>query len=254
MSAPPPAEGPYPLPYTASSVPRSGPEPAAAEQHPPGPPDPAQTPTRAPEERRWLAPTCAAVIAGVLGIFGGIIFSPAPDPAETSEYLALAGEYDQLADERDRLSVERDGLDDELGTLRSEQDELVMQVEQRESDTDDREAALDEREAGLDVRGADLDDRSAALDEREGDLEGAEEEAEANTITEGVWTVGTDIRPGTYRTTSAITEMCYWGIYRTGTNMEDIIQNDIVTGGRPTVTLSEGQDFETSDCGQWRRQ
>jgi hypothetical protein len=43
----------------------------------------------------------------------------------------------------------------------------------------------------------------------------------APTIREGTWTVGTDIPPGTYRTTSEVGTTCYWEISRTGTNGED---------------------------------
>lgn len=260
MSAPPPAEGPYPLPYTVPSGRPLGEEiPAAAGQDgaggpigPDGPSDPGAR--ERPAERRWLAPVCAAVIAGVLGIFAGVALSPAPDPEQTPAYLTLAEERAQLADERDQLQDERDGLADELADVRASQDDLIAEVEQREADTDERESALDERETGLDERSASLDEREAGLDEREAELEEAEEEARANTISDGDWTVGSDIRPGTYRTTETVSGFCYWAIYRSGTNQDVIINNDIVTGGRPTVTLREGQDFETSDCGEWRRQ
>ena len=44
-------------------------------------------------------------------------------------------------------------------------------------------------------------------------------------IEEGVWTVGLDVQPGTYRVETPITsEMsCYWKISKTGTNGSDII-------------------------------
>lgn len=73
------------------------------------------------------------------------------------------------------------------------------------------------------------------------------------TITEGDWVVGTDVAPGTYRTAEAVSGMCYWGIYRAGTNKGDIVQNDIVTGGRPTVTLKAGQEFSSTGCGTWTK-
>lgn len=72
-------------------------------------------------------------------------------------------------------------------------------------------------------------------------------------ITEGVWVVGEDIEPGRYRTINPVASDCYWGIYAAGTNGDDIIANDIVTGGRPTVTLSEGQEFENNGCGDWAK-
>jgi len=72
------------------------------------------------------------------------------------------------------------------------------------------------------------------------------------TIDEGVWTVGTDIPPGTYRSNGDLSD-CYWMISRSGSNGEDIIANDLPSGGHPTVTLSQGQDFDTEGCGTWRK-
>lgn len=78
----------------------------------------------------------------------------------------------------------------------------------------------------------------------------AEPPAEAADITEGVWTVGVDIDPGTYRTTDVAGGDCYWSVLVSGTNGGDIVANHI-GGGRPIVTLADGQDFETSRCGGW---
>jgi hypothetical protein len=57
---------------------------------------------------------------------------------------------------------------------------------------------------------------------------------------------------GAYKVTSAVDPdaMCYWKISQTG-KPDNIIDNDIVKGGRPTVTVKRGQDFTTNDCGTW---
>lgn len=73
------------------------------------------------------------------------------------------------------------------------------------------------------------------------------------TIDEGVWTVGLDISPGTYRVAAPVEDDCYWAITKSGSNGEDIISNHIVSGGRPTVVLKRGQDFESSRCGTWEK-
>ena len=31
------------------------------------------------------------------------------------------------------------------------------------------------------------------------------------------------------------------------------MDNDIVSGGKPTVTIKKGQDFTTNDCGTWAK-
>lgn len=78
--------------------------------------------------------------------------------------------------------------------------------------------------------------------------------AEDELIQDGVWVVGDDIKAGTYRTIETVGEDCYWKITRSGTNGDDIINNDIPGGGRPRVTLQKGQDFATRDCGVWERE
>ncbi|WP_377645662.1 hypothetical protein [Oryzobacter terrae] len=72
-------------------------------------------------------------------------------------------------------------------------------------------------------------------------------------ITEGTWTVGTDIKAGTYKVIDTLEGDCYWKISRTGSNGDDIISNDIPTGGRPQVVLKKGQDFQNRGCGDWKR-
>lgn len=103
-----------------------------------------------------------------------------------------------------------------------------------------------------------LDQREQRLEEWEAELRRWEEElaeqeevkAEA-TISDGIWTVGVDIEPGTYRATDVSAD-CYWAILVTGSN-GDIVTNGLPGGGNPSVTLEEGHDFETSRCGEWER-
>lgn len=72
------------------------------------------------------------------------------------------------------------------------------------------------------------------------------------TITEGAWTVGRDFPAGTYRSDGDFA-FCYWEITRSGSNGQDIVANDNLEGGRPTVTLARGQDFQSQDCGTWTK-
>lgn len=72
-------------------------------------------------------------------------------------------------------------------------------------------------------------------------------------ISDGTWTVGEDIKAGTYKTIDAVEEGCYWAITKAGTNGDDIISNDLPSGGHPKVTLKKGQVFESGDCGDWKR-
>jgi hypothetical protein len=65
--------------------------------------------------------------------------------------------------------------------------------------------------------------------------------------------VGEDVPAGTYRTESNVGAdgtMCYW-MKSTDSEGENIIDNDIPSGGRPQVTLKKGQWFTTRDCPTW---
>lgn len=68
--------------------------------------------------------------------------------------------------------------------------------------------------------------------------------------------VGEDIPAGTYRTKDAVDKDagCYWEKRKTAEsdeNLYNIISNDNVSGGRPEVTLKNGQWFESEDCPDW---
>ncbi|WP_051198754.1 hypothetical protein [Bifidobacterium sp. AGR2158] len=93
------------------------------------------------------------------------------------------------------------------------------------------------------------------IDEQKKTLEtltGKVETAKKNTIGEGVWQVGKDIDPGTYRATQEVGSRCYWSI--TNPVTDDIIQNDIPGGGYPEVTVSEGQQLKIANCGTFTKQ
>jgi len=74
-------------------------------------------------------------------------------------------------------------------------------------------------------------------------------------VSDGVYTVGVDIPAGTYRVTAVLgaDAFCYWEITKTGSNGQSIVANDIPSGGRPSVTLKQGEDFNTDGCGTWAR-
>jgi len=142
----------------------------------------------------------------------------------------------------------------EVVSTRIELVAAVVRAEAAESLVDDAEASAATRQAELDERESGLDEREQEVADREKAVSKTEQKIEDDRIDEGVWTVGTDIEAGTYRTTESVAGDCYWAIYRSGTNQDDIVQNDIVTGGRPTVALRDGQDFETNRCGTWDKQ
>lgn len=64
--------------------------------------------------------------------------------------------------------------------------------------------------------------------------------------------VGEDVPAGTYRVTTGVGGFCYWK-KSSDSEGQNIIANDIVTGGRPQVTLKKGQWFTSSRCGEWHK-
>lgn len=200
---------------------------------PPVPPPPNQV-THTTAARDYISKNRAllAIIAGLVVVVLGLA------GAWVAQNEVTRNEAAKVLDLRET----RDGLQDELSVAQDRLAEVSSENEDRKS----READLAAAEAAVAQRENEVGTREAAVT-------ATEEQVAANTITEGVWTVGVDIEAGTYRTKEAPTD-CYWAIYTSGTNQDDIIQNDIVTGGMPTVTLREGQDFETNRCGSWVKQ
>lgn len=120
-------------------------------------------------------------------------------------------------------------------------------------------ADLAERRAALDEQEATLAEREAALAEHEADLEGREaaasqaEELEArSTIGSGVWLVGSEIEPATYRTEGG--GSCYWArLSGTGGELGDIIANGLPEGPGTVTIAPSDVAFETSGCDDWTR-
>lgn len=64
------------------------------------------------------------------------------------------------------------------------------------------------------------------------------------TIGEGIWTVGEDVEPGTYKVAEAAEDYCYWAILDDEGNIID----NYLGAGKPKVTIKNGQQFETANC------
>lgn len=187
-------------------------------------------------KKRILGATVAVVLLG-----GGIAFGTAlPDPKTSEAYTALAGE-------KSTVETERDAALSSHASLKGKYDTLQNGIASREAKVSTRETEVGKADAA--VKSAE-----AAVKAREEAVTGAEKTKAANTIGDGTWTVGTDVGPGTYRAAADVGSSCYWGIYATGSNGSNIIDNDLPGGGRPSVALSAGQDFKSSRCGKWEKQ
>jgi hypothetical protein len=131
------------------------------------------------------------------------------------------------------------------------------ELDQREADLDERESQLDDREAELNKRQSDLDNRKAELDRRalETPTPTATATATATRIGgEETVLVGTDVRSGTYRTSGPSDPdfECRYTISR------DSAGSDVIDDGRTsssaTVSLRDGEYFDSDDCQDWTRE
>lgn len=176
----------------------------------------------------WVA--AAGVVLLASGAVGGHFLT---DPTRSDEYVALT-------DEAGSLQAKLEKSQGDYVNLREDYNKLAGDIYDREQKVGGREDAVTTAES--------------AVKEREAAVSSAEATKAANTIADGTWTVGKHVAAGTYSTTMEVGSSCYWGIYRSGSNGDEIIENDIPGGGRPSVTLSEGQDFKSSRCGKWEKQ
>lgn len=179
-----------------------------------------------------------AVGALVLGAIGGVLVRP---PATASEeYRALVKTSSQTSAELTKLNEDFDELEDDYDKAKDDYDA----ISDRENDIATGEVALDEREAGLDQREKDLD-------AREDEIDGKEADKDAKSFGGGIQIVGETVNAGTYRTTEITSGLCYYAWLASTAADADIIDNNIVEEGTATVTLTNGQVFESSGCGTW---
>lgn len=200
------------------------------------PEQPAQKTAKPALKKRTF--TTVAVLALLAG--ATVVGTTLPDPKTSGAYAALAGEKSVVESERNSAKASYESMKSKHDTLQNGMAAREAKVTAREGEVGKADAAVKAAEAAVKVR--------------EEAVTGAEKTKAANTVGDGTWTVGTDIDPGTYRAAAAVGSTCYWGIYRSGSNGDDIIQNDIPGGGRPVVNLSAGQDFNSTRCGKWEKQ
>jgi hypothetical protein len=73
------------------------------------------------------------------------------------------------------------------------------------------------------------------------------------TFEDGMYIVGTDITPGTYKNSGG--EGCYWARLKGfGNTVRDIIANDLVDNPTIVTIKSSDKGFESNDCGTWTKQ
>ncbi|WP_411149317.1 hypothetical protein [Streptomyces sp. A30] len=68
----------------------------------------------------------------------------------------------------------------------------------------------------------------------------------------GDFEVGTDVKPGTYRTTSNSDGLCYWERAKDASGeMDSLLANDNVSGTSYVTVKATDKLFKSSDCNDW---
>ncbi|MFF4834573.1 hypothetical protein [Streptomyces sp. NPDC001315] len=80
----------------------------------------------------------------------------------------------------------------------------------------------------------------------------AAEKKEAAFAGDGEFQVGSDVKPGTYRTTGNSDGMCYWERAKDASGeMDSLLANDNVTGTSYVTVKATDKLFKSSDCKDW---
>ncbi|MEU6593053.1 hypothetical protein ABZ923_28105 [Streptomyces sp. NPDC046881] len=70
----------------------------------------------------------------------------------------------------------------------------------------------------------------------------------------GMYKVGTDIAPGTYKSTGNTDDGCYWErVKDAGHGLDSIIANNNVKGTAVVTISASDAYFKTNDCGDWKK-
>lgn len=206
----------------------------------PGPPPPPQGPAKTPwYKKTWLIVVAAALIG--IGV-GGASAGGEADPTTSSAYKDVVAERDKAESDLEASQAEVDKLNTEVETIAGDLPKLQDELETGQ-------AKLAEDQEALATTAADLDKRAKDLKKREEAVGVIESEIESNTIPgDGIYEVGRDMKPGTYRSPDN-SESCYFAVLGSS-DTSDIKTNDLGAGPK-IVTVSEGDFFETSGCGDW---
>jgi len=190
----------------------------------------------------------AAVLALGVGIAGG-----------SASGSARAVKSDKLAAQafvaRDNANGDRDNANSQRDSAQADAVAAPAKAKAAaDADNASRSSALDQRSTDLDKRKSDADARDAALTGREKAVSGAEAVAVSNEISsDGTYTVGTDVKPGTYKSSST-SGMCYWArLSSTDGSSGSILANDVSEGQSVVTIQSSDKAFKTSSCGTWKK-
>ncbi|GAA5189788.1 hypothetical protein GCM10023346_05290 [Arthrobacter gyeryongensis] len=193
---------------------------------------------RVPRWARVVVPI--AIVAGVIG-GTALGFATRPAVSSTKEYAAL---------------------NDELTAKITSEDATISKLRAWASDKDAQISTLQSAAAGVKTLQQQLADKEKTLASKEADLASREQklsdatkQVAASQIKSGLHVVGGDVQPGTYTTTGpdgTNSVGCYYA-WKTGTGSDASIKDNNIVKGAATVTLANGEVFESTSCTAWTK-
>ena len=192
------------------------------------------------------------VIAGAVGVVIGLVIGipsgqRSVDPTDSSEYQEVVAQSEDRLAERNSYAARIQSM----WFVFDQQQRSLDALPGREAELDAYLADLEEFEVQLNARVASIDAKLERVVAREQAIAALEAKVKDSSFDDGVWLVGTDIAAGKYRPEEALTgDFCYWEI-ATGENFLTIVANEVVKGGRPTITVKNGQQVTVDSCGTW---
>ncbi|GAA4698070.1 hypothetical protein [Nocardioides nanhaiensis] len=188
-----------------------------------------------------------AIVVTVATAIGGFAVGRITENPRDSEV------YQALDDKHLRTVEKRKTAEDELKVAQQQVENILGSVPAREAALEEGQALLTKAQQKMKREQTTLEEATVAVSRRERAVGIVEREIARNTIPgDGVYRVGQDMKPGTYRTSGGTSTPCYWSI-NADANGADIIQNNIGEGPA-LVSVSEGQFFETTRCQEWTLQ
>lgn len=211
-------------PHTSTPGFATGPSWPTAQAGPAGPVGTPKRPKRPWYRRTWVV----ALVAGILGIvIGAAAGSSSSSGSSTAISPAARRQIDAARGAQQQAESERDQARDALNAA--------------QSDLTTRKAALDKRKSDLDARERKITD--------------AEKAAKANSFGgDGIYLVGTDIQPGTYKAQPSPSGNCYTEVDRNLDGGLDSIMNNNNTSGPVVLSVpSTAKAVKVSGCGDFQK-
>lgn len=216
--------------------------------YPPPPPPSVMAPVAPKARRRWK-PWVAGFAAFFVGV--GIGASGSGDTTALDKANASLAHATQQADD----------LTSQLEQVKTDKSELESQVAEANGRADGAVAAarvevqkqFASKSAALARRASDLKAQGAALDRRERKVSGMEHSWAANTVPgDGVFVVGSDVKPGIYKAGPSPSGNCYYARLA-GIGGDNIIDNNNSSGPVVLSIAASDGSLETSGCADFHK-